>query len=311
METQMIDYSKKCIVSEIERYALNDGPGIRTVIFLKGCPLKCKWCANPENMTPTKKIMYSATKCIGCKKCVSSCPEHAISWSDTEGHMIDRSKCTLCGICADNCYSDALSISGKEMTVAEVMDEVKKDIIFYRTSEGGITFSGGEAMLHPDFVIEVCKAAHELGISTCIETAGYVNFSSFEKVLGHIDLFLYDLKAMNDETHRKYIGVSNELILENFVKLYRNGAKVWARMPIIPHVNADMDHIDAVIGFLRSNDISVPVSLLPYHRLGVSKYDRLGMDYEIDRDIEPPEESVLQKMADRLRNSGFEVSIRE
>ena len=299
----------KGIISEIERYAIKDGPGIRTVVFLKGCPLKCRWCANPETQKSIYQLMYWKTRCIGCKQCVKACPNHALSFGKT-GIEINRSSCLSCGTCVDTCNSQALTMAGDLRTVDEVVWEIIKDKPYYLASGGGVTFSGGEAACQGDFVYEVAKSCKEQKISTCIETCGYAEWSVYEKMLPYMDYFYYDLKLIDKNRHREYTGVSNKLILDNYCNLVAAGADMTVRIPIIPTVNNTGKNIQDTIGFLLKNSPGCHVSLLPYHRLGASKYNKLDMDYSMN-ELEPPSNAEMERIAGIFQKNGFFVTIGE
>ena len=297
------------IVSEIERYAVNDGPGIRTVVFLKGCPLRCQWCANPETQVITPQVMYWQARCIGCKMCVDQCPHRALRWGET-GIVVDRESCRACGRCTEICNSQALTMAGHKYSVKEVLEEVLKDKPFFDTSGGGVTFSGGEATSQRDFLLALAKSCKEAGLHTCIETCGYAKWEVFESILPYIDIFLFDIKAIDDDVHRKFTGVSNQLILENLSKLKAHGANVVVRIPTIPGVNNTRENFLGTVEFLKKQPSSSPVSLLPYHRLGASKYEKLDMDYDM-ADLEPPSNEEMQQYAELFTSNGFSTSIGE
>ena len=298
------------IVDEIERYAINDGHGIRSIVFLKGCPLRCLWCSNPESQAMGSQVMYWKTRCIGCRACVKACPEGAITWDDETGHHIDREKCTGCGVCIDACNSEALTLAGKKMSVEEVVSAVKRDRPFYDQSGGGVTFSGGECMCQVPFMKAVCKRLKEEGITTCIETAGFVSKDLYEEMLPYLDDILFDLKAMDDGVHKKNTGVSNRLILENLSWLLTQDVPVKVRIPVIPGVNNSEENMRAVAAFLKEQAKMPDIGLLPYHRLGVSKYEKLDMTYGLD-EIEPPKDEEMRIYADIFEKEGFRVTMRE
>lgn len=300
---------KKGIISEIERYAIKDGPGIRTVIFFKGCPLRCKWCANPETQRSTYQLMYWPTRCIGCKQCILACPRQALTWN-TRGIKVDRDTCVSCGICAKSCNSQALTIAGERKSVSEIMEIVMKDYPYYQTSGGGVTFSGGEATSQEDFLFELAKSCKTHNISTCIETCGYAHWSVYEKLLPYIDYFLYDLKVMDEATHVKFTGASNKMILDNFCRLIRSKANVTVRIPIIPGFNNTDKNICSTISFLLKYASGCHIGLLPYHRLGASKYEKLNMNYGLD-ELAPPSDEEMCQLKQTFESYGFYVTIGE
>lgn len=297
------------IISEIERYAVKDGPGIRTVIFLKGCPLRCKWCSNPETQQTACQLMYWPNRCIGCKKCIRACPAQALSWGGS-GIEINRSKCTSCSRCTDACNSQALTMAGECRTVSGIMEDILKDKPYYHTSGGGVTFSGGEAACQEDFLYALAKECRAQNISACIETCGYVRWEVYEKLLPYIDFFYYDLKIIDCETHRKFTGVSSRLILDNFCKLTASGANVIVRIPIIPGINNTDKNIHDTINFLLKHAPGCHVSLLPYHRLGVSKYEKLDMEYGLE-ELVPPSDEEMALLKELFERSGFYVTVGE
>ncbi len=297
------------VISEIERYAIKDGPGIRTVVFIKGCPLRCRWCANPETQKNIHQLMYWPTRCIGCRQCIAACPNDALSRGKT-GIEINRKLCRSCGICTDTCNSQALTIAGEGRTVEEIMEVIRKDKPYYNTSGGGVTFSGGECTSQPDFLVALAEACKAEGISTCIETCGYAPWDTFARLISCIDYFYYDLKLIDGENHRKWTGVSSQKILENFTKLIQAGADVTVRIPCIPGINTTEENIKDTIQFLLKTYPGCHVSLLPYHRLGASKYGKLDMDYSLD-ELVPPSAEEMERLKDRFVTNGFYVTIGE
>lgn len=296
----------KGTIFNIQKYSVHDGPGIRTTVFLKGCPLKCWWCHNPESQNPRHEIMFFQERCTGCGVCVKRCPNEAIKISDNKA-LTDETKCRLCGKCADFCPNKAREYVGKEITVQALMDEIIKDEVFYDESNGGVTFSGGEPMLYADFLAEVLKACKQRGIHTAIDTSGFVAFDKFEKIIDYVDLFLYDIKLMDDRRHTKYIGFENGLILGNLKKLSDRGANIFVRMPIIAGINDDFENIEEAISFLSSLNI-IQVNLLPYHKMGMDKYRRLEMDYKLSG-MEKPTDERMKEIADRFLRRGIKVKI--
>ena len=258
----------KAIFFDIQRNSFVDGPGIRTTVFFKGCNLRCAWCHNPESQSAKPQMMFYKDKCTGCGKCKSVCPYHL-------------EQCELCGKCTLYCPVDARKVCGKEHTVDEVLKEVLKDKAFYETSGGGVTFSGGECMLQIDFLVEILKKCKENGIHTAVDTAGHIPFESFEKILPYTDLFLYDIKIFDSQKHKQYVGVGNELILENLKKLFERKVKLWIRIPIIPDVNDSIEEIQKIKDFLKTIGTAEKIELLPYHAMGENKYRAIGKEPQI------------------------------
>lgn len=296
------------VVFDVQKFSVHDGPGIRTLLFLKGCGLRCKWCANPESQSERSELMLYPKKCIGDGNCVRKCPTGAV-YIDGEGHMrFDRSKCVGCGTCAEACYAKARVLSGRVWTVEEAIKEVDKDMVFYKNSGGGITFSGGEALLYPRFVRDVAKHYHEQGISTAIETCGEVPYGNFEEIIPYMDLFLFDLKTMDEEKHIKYTGRSNKRILQNLQKVSQQSTTV-VRIPIIPGINDSDKDIDEFGTFLSGmSDRIKNINILPYHDLGKSKYDALEREYLLP-DIKAPSAEHMAHIKERLEGFGFNVKI--
>ena len=269
------------LVSNIQGYSIHDGPGIRTVVFLKGCPLRCRWCANPENLEDRVRVGFIAKLCHHCGRCAKACPRGAIL--PDEDKRIDRAKCDGCARCVEACYYDALVRYGEEMTVETVFDKVRRDKIFYESSGGGVTVSGGEPLTHPDFVAALFRLCRAEGIGTCVETCGCVPQSTFEKVLPLTDHFYYDLKLIDGEKHRKYTGMDNARILANARFLAGSGADILFRQPLIPGVNDGEEDIRAAADFIRTlGRPELGLQLIPYHRLGASKYTALDEPYAME-----------------------------
>lgn len=290
----------------IQKFSVHDGPGIRTTVFLKGCPLKCWWCHNPESQNKNHEIIYFEERCTRCGVCVKRCEENAIEIKDNVV-IIDKNKCNLCGKCSDFCPSNAREYVGKEFTVRELMKEVIKDEVFYDESGGGVTFSGGEPLIYVEFLKEALQFCKDRGIHTTLDTCGYVKWESFERIVDKVDLFLYDIKMMNDEKHKKYTGVGNKLILENLNRLSERGCNIFVRMPIIAGVNDDDENINESVCYLSKLNI-IQVNLLPYHKMGMDKYKRLKMQYKLSG-TEKPSDEKMNEIVKKFRKVGIKVKI--
>ena len=266
--------SKSGTVFNIMRYCLHDGPGIRTIVFLKGCPLRCWWCHNPEGQDRQPEIAFRESRCIRCGNCYALCAQGAVG-KINDRYIILEEKCIQCGKCVDVCYAEAREIAGKEMTVVEVMQEVEKDRVFYDESGGGVTFSGGEPLMQHDFLMGLLQLSRARGIHTAVETAGYTSPEILKRISTWTNLFLYDVKVIDDKRHRDFTGVSNELILENLKGLSSWGADVIVRVPLIPGVSDDEENVRSLGGFLTQSTSIKEVHLLPFHKTGKEKYERL------------------------------------
>ena len=293
-------------IFNIQKFSTHDGDGVRTTIFFKGCPLRCMWCHNPESQHYYKELIFHHHKCTACGRCVAKCKQEANSIVDGK-IVFDRSKCTACGVCTDWCITEARELAGKEYTVDALVKEAMKDKIFYEQSGGGVTLSGGEVMAsqHMDYVEEVCRKLHENGVSIFIDTSGYTDYKNLKRILPYVDVFLYDIKVMDPEDHKKYIGVDNSLILENLKKLSDEGAGLYIRLPIIQQVNATDEHIESVIHFLKENNIHArQVNLLPYHDIGKGKYASLDMEYH-DDEMSVPVSELMEHFKSMFEEQGF------
>lgn len=300
--------SSDALVFDIQKFSVHDGPGIRTIVFFKGCPLRCKWCSNPESQKFESELLIYPDKCVGCYRCAEVCEEGCFIKDNKGGFAFDRSKCTNCGKCAEVCYAEARRMSGKLMSIEEIKKEVDKDLIFYRNSGGGITFSGGEAMCFPETVKELAKYYKEVqGVSTAIETCGYVAWENYEMVLPYLDFVMFDLKCIDDERHKEYTGGSNKQILENARRIAKI-AKTVIRIPIIPTLNDSVEDIDAFGKFVKELKTVNVIHILPYHDLGLSKYLALGREYML-KGIKAPSDEHMQEIKRQLEGYGFEVNI--
>ena len=254
------------IIFDIQRSSYVDGPGVRTTVFFKGCNLKCDWCHNPESQNIKPQLLYYKNKCIDCGACNYICK--------------NKNECILCGSCALICPNDAKSICGRTYSVEEILKEIKKDKQYYISSNGGVTFSGGECMLQIDFLSELLRECKKEGIHTAVDTAGNVPFSYFERILPYTDIFLYDIKCIDPIKHKKYIGVDNKLILDNLKKLLKTDKKVIIRIPVVKDINDSYDEMCKIKEFLNTNGAIEKVELLPYHPMGEHKYSALKMEYK-------------------------------
>lgn len=293
------------LITSIQKYSIHDGDGIRTTVFFKGCPLSCVWCHNPETQNYGKDVLYDRERCVGCLSCVIACPQKAIS-GDGDKVVTDLSLCDRCGTCNEYCLQNIREIAGKEYTIDELVKELKKDEMFYEESGGGVTLSGGEVMTsNMDYIEQLVKKLHRIGITVTIDTCGFAPYDNFKRLLPYIDTFLYDIKAMDNNLHQKYIGVDNTLILENLEKLYRDGARIYIRIPVIKEVNGTKEQMEEIISYLKKKNIHPPqINLLPYHNTGAGKYGRLGHEYE-GKELHAPSNEEMNEFASLFQNAGF------
>jgi glycyl-radical enzyme activating protein len=286
----------KGLVFDIQRFSIHDGPGIRTTVFLKGCPLSCLWCHNPESQDARPEVFFTASKCIGCLFCARMCERGGHRFEGGK-HIFDRSGCIRCGECTKECYSQALEVAGKEMTVEEVVAEVKKDQAFYENSGGGMTLSGGEPLMQFEFTREILKAAKAAGLHTCMETCGYAATERVLVVAPLTDLFLYDVKETDPARHREHTGVPSDRILSNLAALSAAGARIVLRCAVVPGLNDRPDHFAAVAKLADELKGVQAVDVLPYHPLGTSKSQRLGRTSQLADTKPPPEDTVREWLA--------------
>jgi pyruvate formate lyase activating enzyme len=296
-------------IFDIQTYSLHDGPGIRTTVFLKGCPLNCIWCQNPESQRHQPELLFYSERCTGCGQCVSVCPRQAISMLDGKSNT-KRNLCEGCGNCADTCLNAARKLSGRVWLTDDVFNEVKKDEAFYRRSGGGVTLSGGEPLAQPEFSTAILSSCKRAGLHTAIETTGMAKWGTLEQVLEYVDLVLYDLKHMDSRSHQRCTGIGNDLILENLQRIRRNyTVPIIARIPIIPEYNADLQNIEATAEFI-AHEIGpdTKVNILAYHRLGETKYNRLEREHSGVRII-PPTAEQMAAIQKTIAARGLTVTI--
>ncbi len=296
------------LVFKIQRHSLHDGAGIRTLVFLKGCPLHCWWCFNPESQKTAIEILHDPEKCIQCGSCLEVCgvPEALSLVSGRISH--DPSFCSGCGDCVDACPAASFIAEGTCMSPGEVVDIVVRDKVFYDKSGGGVTLSGGEVSLQAGFSSEVLRLCGTVGIHTAIETCGYCLFTDFEKILKHTDLVLYDLKLIDSGKHRRYTGVDNRIILENLTRTADSGIPYIVRIPIIPGCNDDEEDVRLAVDFLSGLKNLEAVHLLPYEMFGMPKYERLGRSYRLP-DLLPPEDHRMKEIQQAFLSGGWQVQI--
>ncbi len=295
----------KASIFNIQKFSIHDGPGIRTTVFFKGCPLQCIWCHNPESQNSGKEILYDKNKCTLCGSCIKICQNNAIEIKDNDLEM-NMDKCTFCGDCTVSCINSARQIAGKEYTVDQVMKEVLKDRLFYKNSKGGVTLSGGEPLIYAAFVEELLMKLKKENIHTAVDTCGAVDFKVLERISEYTDLFLYDIKSTDEEKHILYTGVSNKNIIENLIKLSKIHNNINLRLPIIEGINADENHIFEILKLIKNTNIK-KINLLPYHDIAMHKYEKLGRKYY--EYMKRPADEKLKRYKGIFEKEGYRVKI--
>ena len=294
-------------VSRVRRLAIHDGPGIRSIVFLKGCPLRCAWCAAPETQAEQPDLEHFPERCVVCDECRHVCPEGAVRIGADGRRSIDRHTCTLCGRCVEVCYAEALNLVGARRTVADVLAEVERDRVFYNRSGGGVTLSGGEPLHQPAFTRALLRACRLAGLHTAMETSGHSSWEALCSTLPDLNLLFYDLKHMDPRKHEALTGASNDRILDNLRRVARTGVPTVIRVPVIPGVNDDTDNVRALARFVHDAGSIRQIDLLPYHRLGEATYARLGRTYGLALSLVG--EDQLDRLAGILRSEGFRVTV--
>jgi pyruvate formate lyase activating enzyme len=292
-------------IFRIERFAIHDGPGIRTTVFLKGCPLACAWCHSPESQSRAPEFIPRADRCIRCGACVAACPHDAIRFAETPA-VARPEACDLCGSCARACPSGARELVGYDVGVGDLVGLIEKDRIFYDQSGGGVTFSGGEPLMQPAFLLDAIVSCRERGIHTAIDTSGFGDPAALLRLADHADLFLFDLKIIDEARHEAFTGVGNRLILDNLRALARRHRAVIVRFPLVPGVNDDDAEVTALGRLIASIGLT-RVNVLPYHRAGTAKYHRLNRTYRL-HDVQPPSVDAQERVARTLEGFGLTVT---
>ncbi len=293
-------------VTNIQKYSIHDGDGIRTTVFFKGCHLRCQWCHNPETQRFEKELQVDIPKCTGCGRCEAVCPQGAIHIGTDGKSVTDRSKCVVCGRCESACLGNYRTVVGRDYSVSELVKICMQDQMFYEQSGGGVTLSGGEVMaMDSDYIQSLVKKLYREGVDVDIDTCGQAPYSNYEAILPYVDTWLYDIKVIDEEKHTKYMGMGNKLILDNLAKIAAAGAKIYIRIPVVKEVNGDEESMAAIIDFLKAHDIRPPqVNLLPYHSTGSHKYGKLGMEYT-GASLTTPDDEEMQAFVEQWNKAGF------
>ncbi|MHA1150536.1 MAG: glycyl-radical enzyme activating protein [Promethearchaeota archaeon] len=297
------------IIFDIQNYAVYDGPGIRTLVFFKGCPLSCQWCQNPESQKIEPEISYFSEKCTVCGTCVKICPNNALRLFNDKV-LRDTEKCVVCGKCVEVCPNEVMEIIGKECSADDIVDIVSADKPFYDNSGGGVTITGGEATIQPRFLFELLSLLKKQGIHTAIETCGYFKDDLIHDLIENVDLFLYDIKHIDSDLHKKFTNVSNEKIIANFEKILNlvSSDRLVVRIPIIPRVNTDLKIIKKIAEYLVKTGYKGPIHLMPYNKLAKTKYEKIGRG-EFYKDFGDLTETLLESIIKELKKKSFEVVV--
>ena len=304
--SEVADAEAPGLIFEIQRFSIHDGPGIRTTVFMKGCPLRCVWCHNPESIDSTTLVSFQLEKCIGCGYCFRVCPNRARRMVDGR-HELARDLCEACGACASECWAGATELVGRTVNVEEVMAQVMRDKPFYDVSNGGLTLSGGEPLAQLEFTAALLRAAKADGLHCCVDTCGLAPFEAFERVIPDVDLFLFDIKEMDNDRHLEFTGAFNAAILTNLKRLHDNGAQVHLRLPIVPGLNDRPDHFEAVASLIRSLPGLLGVEIMPYHKLAMDKRRRLGLGPAAELPDASVDDSMLHRWIDSFDALGVAV----
>jgi len=290
----MIVFNMEPLIFDIKRFAINDGPGIRITVFLKGCPLSCKWCHNPESILPKAQKMYDKNKCIACSLCVDACDLDACVLTK-DGIVTDTEACKVCGKCEEACPTKATEISGKLISEDKLLEAIKKERLLMDKSDGGVTFSGGEPLMHHDFLFSILEKCRAEGIHTCVDTTGFAKKEVIMKIAENTNCFLYDIKIMDSKKHKEYTGVNNEIILSNLQEIAKTDASINIRIPLIKSVNDDIENISQTAEFISTlENKNINVSILPYHSIAEKKYEKLGGKYNEGIMSEPDNKKIAE-----------------
>ena len=297
----------KHLITDIQRFSLNDGPGIRTTVFFQGCNMRCAWCHNPETLSMSQDLMFYPSKCIGCGKCFDACPVHAHKFENGV-HIIDREICAKCGKCADICYAEALMMSGKEMTVEQIMSEIRQDKAYYDGSNGGVTLSGGEVLCHTEFATEIARACRKEGFSVAIETNLSMPYDHISSLLNEVDIIMADLKLFDDGMHKKYTGLSNKNTIENIIKI--SDIPMIIRTPLIDGVTATKENLRSIAKLLEGKENLIYYQLLNFNPLGASKYQSLDKANDFSL-LRPYTNEQMKEFGEMLSDINIKVKVGE